>query len=111
MGQRILLCCCREFRQTADGNTEAEYLFIFYQTDMPQRKQCPGVQIALFPRLLGAGFAEQTALRRVEIKGRAVVSAAVAAVDQLRQKSHSLMVRSSNTALMTRRSAFFSLIM
>ena len=54
---------------------------------MPQRKQRPGVQIALFPRLLGAGFAEQTALRRVEIKGRAVVGAAVAAVDQLRQKS------------------------
>ena len=49
MGQRILLCCCRKLCQTADGNTESEYLFIFYQTDMPQRKQRPGVQIALFP--------------------------------------------------------------
>ena len=75
MGQRILLCCCREFRQTATEIRKPNIFLSFYQTDMPQRKQRPGVQIALFPRLLGAGFAEQTALRRVEIKGRAVVGA------------------------------------
>ena len=54
---------------------------------MPQGKQCPGIQIAGLPCFLCTGGTKQTALLRVQIKGRAVVSAAAPAIYQLRQKA------------------------
>ena len=87
MRQGIALGHGRKLCQTALRDPESKDLFVFHQTDVPQRIERTRVQIAGFACLLRTVCTEQNAFLWVQIESRPIVALADLTADQLRQKS------------------------